>query len=50
MTETEKPGKVTEGDKTCIKALGLLSETGTGGNTTAVDVKNGKIIRIRPFH
>ncbi len=37
-------------EKTCIKALSLMSETGTAGNVAAVDVHNGKIIRIRPLH
>jgi anaerobic selenocysteine-containing dehydrogenase len=36
--------------KTCIKALSLLSETGTGGNVAVVDTKNGKIVRVRPLH
>jgi molybdopterin guanine dinucleotide-containing S/N-oxide reductase-like protein len=35
-------------EKTVIKALGLLG-TG-GGSPCAVDVKNGKVIRIRPLH
>jgi trimethylamine-N-oxide reductase (cytochrome c) len=34
---------------THLKALSLLSETGAGGNTAAIDVHNGRIIRIRPF-
>ena len=37
-------------EKTFIKGLGLLGEGGVGGNVVAVDVKDGKIIRIRPFH
>ena len=36
-------------EKTVIRALGLGGSTG-GGNPTAVDVKNGRIVRIRPLH
>jgi molybdopterin guanine dinucleotide-containing S/N-oxide reductase-like protein len=35
--------------KTCIKGTGL-SSFGDNSNMTAVDIKNDKIIRIRPFH
>ena len=38
------------GEKTTLKAMGLIGETGTGGSTVAVDYKDGKIIRLRPFH
>lgn len=37
-------------EKTTLKAMGLIGETGTGGSTVAVDYKDGKIIRLRPFH
>jgi trimethylamine-N-oxide reductase (cytochrome c) len=40
-------GKVQE--KTVIKALGLMG-AGGGGGPCAVDVKDGKIVRIRPLH
>jgi len=36
-------------EKTLIKATGL-SSFGENSNVTAVDVKNGKIVRIRPLH
>ena len=36
-------------DKTVIKALALGGLLG-GGGECAVDVKNGKVVRIRPFH
>ena len=36
-------------DKTVIKALALGGMLG-GGAPCAVDVKDGKIIRVRPFH
>ncbi len=46
----KKPGKaVQETEKTVIKALALGGLLG-GGGECAVDVKDGKIIRIRPFH
>ncbi|MFC1846382.1 hypothetical protein ACFLYM_03070, partial [Chloroflexota bacterium] len=37
------------GDKTCIKSTGLC-DFGDSTNLAAIDVKDGKIIRIRPFH
>jgi hypothetical protein len=36
-------------EKTCIKSLGLAGLLG-GGSPCAVDVKNGKITRVRPLH
>jgi hypothetical protein len=39
----------TTNEKTCIKGTGL-SSFGDNSNVTAVDVKNGKIVRIRPLH
>ena len=36
-------------EKTVIKALGL-GGLGGGGNPCAVDVKDGKIVRVRPMH
>lgn len=38
---------VTE-DKTCIKGMGLCS-FGNGSNAAEVDVKDGKVVRIRPL-
>jgi len=37
------------GEKTFVKGLGL-NDFGGNGNVSAVDVKNGKIVRIRPLH
>ncbi len=44
----EKAGN-TVGEKTVVKTLGFLGETGTGGHAAMIDVKNGKILRIRPL-
>jgi anaerobic selenocysteine-containing dehydrogenase len=38
-----------QGEQTYIKAMGLAGPPG-GGVPTAVDVKDGKIIRVRPLH
>ena len=46
MVEKEKPEV---GEKTFIKGTGF-SAFASGSHVAAVDVKNGKIIRIRPFH
>lgn len=50
----EIPGKVVSGksavaDKTVIKNMGLCN-CGMPANTAAVDVKDGKVVRIRPLH
>ena len=45
----EKLGKEAGEDKAVIKGLGFCSNC-TDGNTTVVDVKDGKILRIRPLH
>jgi len=37
-----------ESEKMVIKALGLGGQSG-GGNPTAIDVKNARIVRIRPL-
>ena len=42
---SDDKGKV----KTVYKALGLGGYT-MGGNPAEVDVKDGRIIRVRPFH
>lgn len=39
----------TRGDKTVLRALGLGGYYG-GGAQGMVDVKDGKILRVRPFH
>ena len=50
-SDTSKGQAGTSGkEKTCYKACGLMGETGTGGSTLAVDVRDGKIVRLRPFH
>ncbi|MFC1869398.1 molybdopterin-dependent oxidoreductase [Thermodesulfobacteriota bacterium] len=48
MVEDKKAGEATE-EKTIVKGLGFCSYT-TDGNAAAIDVKDGKIIRIRPLH
>jgi anaerobic selenocysteine-containing dehydrogenase len=39
-----------EEEKTILKGLGFGGGPASSSNTVQVDVKNGKIIRIRPFH
>ena len=41
--------KKREPDKTVIKSLGLMG-FGKSGQVSAIDVKDGKILRIRPLH
>jgi len=49
MSDEKAKLKAQEPDKTVIKALALGGLLG-GGGECAVDVDNGRIIRIRPFH
>jgi len=42
-------GEKAEGEKTCIKGLGFCGN-GIDSNVSEIDVKDGKIIRIRPLH
>ena len=38
-----------EEEKTCLKGLGFCG-FGFDGNASMIDVKDGKIVRIRPLH
>jgi anaerobic selenocysteine-containing dehydrogenase len=48
--EAQKNRQEPEKEKTHIKTLSMLSETGTGGNAALVDFNKGRIVRIRPLH
>ena len=53
MKITENEGlkeKSKTGEKTLIKGTGLSSVSGMGSHVAAVDVRDGKIVRIRPLH
>jgi molybdopterin guanine dinucleotide-containing S/N-oxide reductase-like protein len=41
--------KMAAGEKSCVKGLSF-SDFGVDGNSAVVDVKKGKIVRIRPLH
>jgi len=49
MVEKEKLSKQAEGEKTIPIGLGFCGN-GFDANSSVVDVKNGRIIRIRPLH
>jgi len=49
MVEKEKLRKEGEEEKTVVKGLSFIS-IACDGNAAEVDVKNGRIIRIRPLH
>ena len=46
---TQKDKLNTRGEKTCVKGT-CLSSFGDNSNVVCVDVKDGKMIRIRPLH
>jgi len=45
----ENHGKATAGEKSICKGLGFCSVS-SDANSSVIDIKNGKIIRIRPLH
>ncbi len=45
----QKSGKKEGEEKTTIKNVGFCS-FGSGANVTAIDIRDGKIIRLRPLH
>ena len=49
MPKKEKPGKAGKNEKSITKGLSF-ADFGIDGNPSVVDVKNGKILRIRPLH
>jgi len=49
VAEKEKPSNEAGVEKTHIVGLGFISQ-GSDGNATVADVKDGKIIRLRPLH
>ena len=49
MANKTKPGAEARDEKSFVKGLSLI-DFGVDGNSSVVDVKNGKIVRIRPLH
>jgi trimethylamine-N-oxide reductase (cytochrome c) len=49
MTDKKLTRKTTANEKTTIKGLGMCS-FGIGANVANIDVKNGRIVRVRPLH
>jgi len=49
MPKRDKPTKSSLEEKNFLKGLGFCS-FGTDANASVIDVKNGKIVRIRPLH
>ena len=49
MVEKDKPKVEAKGEKSFVKGLSL-SDFGGDGNPSTVDVRNGKIVRVRPLH
>jgi len=50
MAEKEKGSMVDSAEKTLIRDISFCGVPENGSNASMVDVKNGKIIRIRPMH
>jgi anaerobic selenocysteine-containing dehydrogenase len=49
MTDKDRSGAKVGAEKSFVKGQDLMG-FGSDGNPTVVDVKNGKIVRIRPLH
>jgi anaerobic selenocysteine-containing dehydrogenase len=50
MIREDKRSRETEKESSSLKGLGFISSTSGDANTSVIDVKNGKIVRIRPLH
>ena len=50
MASRAKIGKQAAEEKTFIKGLSFIGAQAMDGNPINVDVKNGKIVRLRPLH
>src|SRR5512139_2851255 len=48
MAQKQKPNKVVE--RTLVRDISFCDVPENGSNASMVDVKDGKIIRIRPMH
>jgi anaerobic selenocysteine-containing dehydrogenase len=49
MVEKAKSGMEARNEKSIVKGLSLMG-FGSDGNVSVIDVKNGKMVRIRPLH
>jgi anaerobic selenocysteine-containing dehydrogenase len=47
---TKNNPKSNKGEKSCIKGLSFIGSSSGDANTSVIDVKDGKIVRIRPLH
>src|SRR4030042_606290 len=50
VTSKDKRGKETQKEHSFVKGVGFIGSTSGDANTSVVDVKNGRIVRIRPLH
>ncbi|MBN1191701.1 MAG: molybdopterin-dependent oxidoreductase [Dehalococcoidales bacterium] len=50
MKEESDYNEEFSGEKTYLKGLGFIGSSSGDSNTSMIDVKNGKIVRIRPLH
>jgi len=50
MVDRKKPSKEAGGEQTLIRDISFCGVPENGSNASMVDVKDGKIIRIRPMH
>jgi hypothetical protein len=49
MADSDRLKQESAQEKTFVKGLGFISQS-ADGNVTAVEVKDGKIIRLRPLY
>jgi anaerobic selenocysteine-containing dehydrogenase len=51
VSDTARPAPGGGTEKSCLKGLSFISSPSSGdANTSVVDVKDGRIVRIRPLH
>jgi anaerobic selenocysteine-containing dehydrogenase len=50
MARKNKSGNENDQEKSFLKGLSFIASSSGDANTSVVDVKNGRIVRIRPLH
>jgi len=50
MAQESHPKDEAGGESSCLKGLSFIASTSGDANTAVVDVKDGRILRIRPLH
>jgi molybdopterin guanine dinucleotide-containing S/N-oxide reductase-like protein len=50
MSQISRPTKKAGEEKSCLRGIGFIASGSGDANTSVIDTKNGRIVRIRPLH